>query len=87
MVSPTSLPTRKTTAGAASGIVIGAPLSVVLLYVFQSIAHITLPNEVAVALGSLISVACSFAASYIVAPSFSDVPIQGPAPTPVIAKK
>ena len=82
MVSPTAAPTRKVTAGAAGGIVIGAPLAVVLIYVLEDIVHVKFPAEVVVALGSLISVACSFAASYIVPPSIGDIPVPAPKAVP-----
>ena len=60
----TATPTRKVTAGAIGSGAIGAPLSVICVYLLTA-AGIELPPEVQVAIGSLISTAVGFASAYM----------------------
>lgn len=62
---PTQTPTRKVTAGALGSGAIGAPLSVVLVYVLVA-NGVVLPPEVQVAIGSLISTVVGFVSAYLV---------------------
>ena len=62
---PTQAPTRKVTAGALGSGAIGAPLSVVLVYVLTA-NGVVLPPEVQVAIGSLISTVVGFVSAYLV---------------------
>lgn len=54
----TAAPTRKVSRGA----VIGIPSGVILVWLIQTIADVSIPGEVAVAIGSVLS----FVASYFV---------------------
>jgi uncharacterized membrane protein YdbT with pleckstrin-like domain len=65
--SPSKIPVRKVLVGAGAGGAIGTPLAVIFVWLMGTFGH-PIPAEVAGAISSLITVAVSFIASYIVPP-------------------
>jgi hypothetical protein len=78
MVSQSAAPTTKVAAGGASGVVLGAPVAIIFIFVLQTGFHLVIPPEVAEAIAAVVAVSIGFATSYIVRPCAIDAPIPDP---------